>query len=101
MFAILLAAQQWLSIHFEHQVLGVTKEKVTAVTDGAINGLNMLTVTKSGAIDVINDTVIRALFIQKMGGSEKMALWSRTYFVSTFGAAPLAIIKQDIEDRSD
>jgi len=67
---ILLAAQHWLSIQFESEVLDGAKARANTVADGTINGLNTLMVTKAGDNDVINDTVSRALFIQKMGTSE-------------------------------
>ena len=66
---ILLAAQHWLSIQFESEVLDGAKARANTVADGTINGLNTLMVTKAGDNDVINDTVSRALFIQKMGTS--------------------------------
>src|ERR1019366_2711122 len=72
LIVILLAAQQWLSIQFEHEVLSAAKERANAVADGTINGLNTLMVTKAGDKDVIDDAVSRALFIQKMGTSEKI-----------------------------
>jgi methyl-accepting chemotaxis protein len=70
LIAILLAAQHWLSIEFEHEVLNAAQNRATAVVDGTINGLNTLMLTKAGDNDVINDAVSRALFIQKMGTSE-------------------------------
>ncbi len=69
---ILLAAQQWISIQFEHEVLSAAEERAYAVADGAINGLNTLMVTKVGDTDIISDTVSRALFIQKMSAGEKV-----------------------------
>ena len=67
---ILVAAQQWLSIQFEQQVLNAAQERANTVADGAINGLNTLMITKAGDDEVISDKASRALFIQKMGASE-------------------------------
>ncbi len=72
LIVILLAAQQWLSIQFENEVLHAAKERANVVADGTINGLNTLMVTKVGDTDIISDTVSRALFIRKMGASERI-----------------------------
>ena len=69
---ILLSAQYLLSIQFEQHVLTAAKERTVAVADGAINGLNTLMDTKLGGKDAISDLVARALFIEKMGVSEKL-----------------------------
>lgn len=69
---ILLSAQQWLTHQFEHQQLIAAEQRTTAVADGAINGLNTLMSTKLGGEDVISDAKARALFIQKMGISDKI-----------------------------
>jgi methyl-accepting chemotaxis protein len=42
------------------------------VGDGAINGLNTLMLTKTGKEDVISNPKSRALFIEKIGISEKL-----------------------------
>jgi methyl-accepting chemotaxis protein len=67
---ILIAAQQWISIQFEHQVLSAAKQRSAAVADGVINGLNILMITKAGKDEVISDKKARAQFISKMGASE-------------------------------
>ncbi len=72
LFAILVAAQQWISDQFESQVLNAAKERANVVADGTINGLNTLMVTKAGKDEVISNKVSRALFIQKMGASENI-----------------------------
>jgi len=72
LIVILLAAQQWIAIQFEHQVLTAAEERAAAVGDGAINGLNTLMVTKVGKDEVISDKKARALFIKKMGTSENI-----------------------------
>jgi len=72
LIVILLAAQQWLSLQFEHLVLTAAEERAVAVGDGAINGLNTLMLTKAGKDEVISDKKSRALFIEKMGKSEKI-----------------------------
>jgi hypothetical protein len=70
MIVILVAAQQWISAQFEHQVLGAAKGRAISVVDGAINGLNTLMIIKAGKDEVISDPESRAQFIQKMGASE-------------------------------
>ncbi len=69
---ILLAAQQWLTSHFEHRQLISTQERTTAVADGVMNGLNTLMVTQVGDHDIISDDASRALFIKKMGVSDRL-----------------------------
>jgi methyl-accepting chemotaxis protein-1 (serine sensor receptor) len=72
LIVILLFAQHWLSGQFENQVLSAAEERTVAVADGAINGLNTLMVTKLGGKDVISDPDARALFIKKMGASDRL-----------------------------
>ncbi len=72
LIVILIIAQQWVSTQFEHQIISAAEERAKAIADGAINGLNTLMVTKIGKDDVISDQSSRALFIQKMGVSEKV-----------------------------
>jgi methyl-accepting chemotaxis protein len=69
---ILVGAQQWISAKFEDQVLSAAEERANAVADGTINGLNTLMLTKAGDEDVITNKVSRALFLQKMGASERI-----------------------------
>ena len=69
---ILVAAQQWISMQFEQQVLGAAKDRAFVVADGAINGLNTLMITKAGKDEVISSQTSRALFLKKMGASEKI-----------------------------
>jgi len=70
LIAILLAAQHWLSIQFEHQVMKAAEERTTAVADGAINGLNTLMVIKIDGKDVISDEKARIEFTKKIAASE-------------------------------
>lgn len=72
LIVILAAAQQWISIQFERQILNAAEAQAKEVADGAINGLNTLMLTKVGDDDVISNKSSRALFIQKMGASEKI-----------------------------
>lgn len=72
LIAVLLVAQQWISMQFEHQVLTAAEARAVAVGDGAINGLNTLMLTKAGKDEVISDKKSRALFIEKMGKSENI-----------------------------
>ena len=70
LIVILIAAQQWIALQFEHQVLNAAKQRSAAVADGVINGLNILMITKAGKDEVISDKKARAQFISKMGASE-------------------------------
>ncbi len=72
LIVILLGAQQWIFIQFEHLVLTSAEERARAIADGAINGLNTLMVTKAGEDEVISNQQSRALFIQKMGASDNI-----------------------------
>lgn len=67
---VLVCAQQWILVQFEHQVLTAAEQRAMEVGDGAINGLNTLMLIKAGQDDVISDKKSRALFIQKIGVSE-------------------------------
>jgi len=69
---ILVGTQQWITIRFESQALAAAEDRAKEVADGAINGLNTLMVTKVGDDDVISDKKSRALFIEKMGASDKV-----------------------------
>ena len=70
LIVILATAQQWISNRVEHQVLNAALERANTVTDGAINGLNTLMITKVGNAEVISDPKARTQFVQKMGISE-------------------------------
>ncbi len=70
LIAILVGAQQWITIQLEHQVLTAAEDRAKIVADGAINGLNTLMVTKAGDDEIISDKKNRALFIDKIGKSE-------------------------------
>lgn len=72
LIVILVAAQLWITNLFEHQMLEAVKARAIEAADGAINGLNTMMVTKVGSDNVIDNKVARALFIQKMGASEKI-----------------------------
>ncbi len=72
LIVILLFAQYWIYTQLERQILDAAQERTVAFADGAINGLNTLMVTKVGDQDVISDAKARALFIQKMGVSDKV-----------------------------
>jgi methyl-accepting chemotaxis protein len=71
LIVLLIAAQQWLSSHLEQQLLEAAQERAIAVGDGAINGSNTFMLIKAGKDDVISDAKSRALFIEKIGISEK------------------------------
>ena len=72
LIVILVAAQQWIAVRFENQVLRAAEAQATTIADGAINGLNTLMLTKIGDDDVISDKASRALFIKKMGASDRI-----------------------------
>ncbi len=70
LFILSIACQQWIVSQFTEHALNSSEERARLIADGAINGLNTLMVTKIGGEDVISDKAARALFVQKMGGSE-------------------------------
>ncbi len=72
LLVILLAAQQWLTHEFAQQELTSAEERTMAVADGAINGLNTMMDIKVGGKDAISDAPSRALFIQRLGVSDKL-----------------------------
>jgi len=69
---ILFASQQWISSRFERAVLESAEERANSITEGTINGLNTLMITKAGDEEVISNAQSRAIFIQKMGTSDKI-----------------------------
>ena len=69
---ILVAAQLWISSQFEHHIVTAAQDRAISVGDGAINGMNTLMLIKIGKEEVIGDPKTRALFIEKMGKSEKV-----------------------------
>jgi methyl-accepting chemotaxis protein len=69
---ILLGVQHWLSERLEHQALNAARERTHAIADGVNNGLNTLMDIKLDGKDVISDAASRALFIQRLGVSDKL-----------------------------
>ncbi len=67
---VLVAAQQWIMLQFEHEIMGTARERAEAVADGVVNGLNILMIIKNGKDEIISDKKSRSLFIQKMAASE-------------------------------
>lgn len=72
LIVILASAQQWVTIRFERQILSAAEDRARTMGDGAINGLNTLMVVKEGDKEVISNQKSRALFIQKIGISDKV-----------------------------
>ena len=72
LIVILVAAQLWISMQFEHHIVTAAQDRAISVGDGAINGMNTLMLIKIGKEEVIGDPKTRALFIDKMGKSEKV-----------------------------
>ena len=72
LIVILLAAQQWISLRFEHQVLTAAENRAQIIADGAINGLNTLMVIKGGEGLAISDGPTRSTFIDKLAASDKV-----------------------------
>jgi diguanylate cyclase (GGDEF)-like protein len=72
LIVILVAAQFWIATQFENQVLADTEVRAQEVADGVINGLNTLMILRTNQGHVISDKVARALFIQKLGATEKI-----------------------------
>ncbi|MFZ4625674.1 MAG: methyl-accepting chemotaxis protein [Rhodoferax sp.] len=69
---ILLAAQQWLAHRLEGMELDAARDRTTTVADGINNGMNTLMDLKVGGKDVISDEAGRALFIERLGVSDKL-----------------------------
>lgn len=72
LLAILLGAQQWLAQQFEQRELTSAQERAIAVADGVNNGLNTLMDIKIDGKDAISDPKARALFIQRLGVSDRL-----------------------------
>ena len=67
LLAIMMIAQRTALDTFEERVLEETRQKAEVSADGVLNGLNMLMIN-----GIISDAEQRALFIKKMGASDKM-----------------------------
>jgi len=72
LMVILVGTQVWLSNQMERRSLAAAEERTMAVADGVINALNTLMDTTVGGKDVISDVKARALFLRKMGVSDKL-----------------------------
>jgi methyl-accepting chemotaxis protein len=72
LLVILLLTQFWLSDKLERMELDAAHERTIAVADGVNNGLNTLMDVKVGGKDVISDEAGRALFITRLGVSDKL-----------------------------
>ena len=72
LIVVLISAQQWLTSQFERRALAAAQQRTTAVADGVVNGLNTLMDLQVGGKDVISDAAGRALFIQRLGVSDKL-----------------------------
>ena len=70
LLVILVVAQLWISNQVERQALSAANARAVTVADGAINGLNILMITKIDKSDVISNKESRALFIDKIGATE-------------------------------
>lgn len=64
---ITLGVQHFALDKFESQVIESAREKAEVSADGVLNGLNMLMLN-----GIISDAEQRALYVQKMGESERM-----------------------------
>ncbi len=69
---ILLVAQHLITAHLEERELLAARERTTAVADGVNNGMNTLMDIQVGGKDVISDPASRALFINRLGVSDKL-----------------------------
>jgi methyl-accepting chemotaxis protein len=69
---VLLAAQQWLSHQFEQAEMQGAHERAIAIADGANNGMNTLMDVKIEGKDAISHVPSRALFIKRLGVSDKL-----------------------------
>jgi len=68
---VLLMPQFWLTDKLERMELDAAHECAITVADGVNNGLNTLMDIKVGGKDVISDEAGRALFITRLGVSDK------------------------------
>jgi methyl-accepting chemotaxis protein len=64
---VMLSAQRFAIDKFEEHVLEETRRAALVSADGVLNGLNMLMIN-----GIISDVGQRALYIEKMGASEKL-----------------------------
>jgi methyl-accepting chemotaxis protein len=67
LLAIMVVAQRTALEKFEERVLEETRQKSVVAADGVLNGLNMLMLN-----GIISDAEQRALFVSKMGASDKV-----------------------------
>jgi methyl-accepting chemotaxis protein len=67
LLAIMVVAQRTALDKFEERVLEETRQKAVVAADGVLNGLNMLMLN-----GIISDADQRALFVSKMGASDKV-----------------------------
>ncbi len=67
LLAIMVIAQRTALEKFEDRVLEETRQKAVVAADGVLNGLNMLMLN-----GIISDAEQRALFVSKMGASDKV-----------------------------
>jgi methyl-accepting chemotaxis protein len=72
LLVMLLAAQQWLTVQLEQSELKSAQERTVAVADSVINGMNTMMDVQVGGKDVISDAPSRALFIKRLGVSDKL-----------------------------
>jgi methyl-accepting chemotaxis protein len=72
LLVLLLLGQQWLASQLEQRELKSAEERTIAVADGVINGMNTLMDIQVGGKDVISDAKSRALFIKRLGVSDKL-----------------------------
>jgi methyl-accepting chemotaxis protein len=64
---VLVLAQRTVMTTFEDRVLDDARSKALVSADGVLNGLNMLMIN-----GIISDSEQRALYVQKMGASDKV-----------------------------
>jgi methyl-accepting chemotaxis protein len=69
---ILIAAQLWVSSWLEDSEVLTAQESSISVADGINNGLNTMMEIKVGGKDAISDKPSRAMFIKRLGVSERL-----------------------------
>lgn len=67
LFLVILLVQYFALDMFEKHVLTEARHSARVSADGVLNGLNMLMIN-----GIISDTAQRALYVEKMGASEKL-----------------------------
>jgi methyl-accepting chemotaxis protein len=69
---ILVSVQQWVAGQLEQRAMAGAQQRTAAIADGVNNGLNTFMDIQIDGKDVISDPKSRALFIERVGVSDKL-----------------------------